>query len=50
VEQGIESISLNHDSGVKTLLDVAASEQRLKPVLRRAESIEVAVNRYDRQL
>jgi pyruvate,water dikinase len=32
VEQGIDSISLNPDSVVKTLLDVAATEQRLKPV------------------
>ena len=32
VEQGIDSISLNPDSVVKTLLEVAATEQRLKPV------------------
>jgi len=31
VEQGIDSISLNPDSVLKTLMDVAATEQKLKP-------------------
>jgi pyruvate,water dikinase len=31
VEQGIDSISLNPDSVLKTLVDVAATEQELKP-------------------
>jgi pyruvate,water dikinase len=32
VEQGIDSISLNPDSVVRTLLEVATTEQRLKPM------------------